>query len=74
MKKHFATLVTMGINFEDFYAIGITSYDLKLQGKATQSTIQKIKNMGVELALDSSGFLDGTIIIDETPVNFTLTF
>lgn len=64
----------MGINTKDFYCITITEYELRLQGNANKSVIDKLKNMGIDLTLDSGSWLRGTTIIDETPINFTLTF
>lgn len=74
MKKKIEFLNNTEINLEDFYAVSIYLYKIRLQGTNSSTMFRTYKNMGFEFEADASnGYFSATKMFGDIAIEITLT-
>ena len=61
MKEQFEKLSMLKIDMNDFYTITLYHYELRLQGRLTETLLKKVKELGFVFSLSDQGYLEANL-------------
>jgi hypothetical protein len=61
MKEQYEKLSMLNIDMNDFYTITLYHYELRLQGRLTETLLNKMKALGFVFKLSDQGYVESSL-------------
>lgn len=61
MKEQYEKLSMLNIDMNDFYTITLYHYELRLQGRLTETLLKKMKALGFVFVLSDQGYVESSL-------------